>query len=155
MEKKKIFAIMTLGWMILIFLFSAQKAEESDYTSLSVGMIIGKICIPEFEQLDQTEQIWFAEQINYPVRKCAHATEYGILALLFYGTYTGYGVRKAGRFSVLSAVFYAATDEFHQLFVPGRSGDIKDVCIDGTGAICAVLLCKLVIYLHQRRRKNL
>lgn len=39
------------------------------------------------------------------------------------------------------AVLYAAADEFHQRFVPGRSGQLRDVCIDGAGALLGVLMC--------------
>ena len=37
------------------------------------------------------------------------------------------------------AVCYAATDEFHQWFVPGRSCEVRDVCVDGTGALIGCL----------------
>jgi len=40
---------------------------------------------------------------------------------------------------------YAASDEFHQLFVPGRSGEIRDVCIDSVGAIAGVLIGILIL----------
>ncbi|UYJ41604.1 MAG: VanZ family protein [Lachnospiraceae bacterium] len=37
-------------------------------------------------------------------------------------------------FSWMIAVLYACTDEYHQLFVPGRSGQLRDVMIDAVGA---------------------
>lgn len=39
--------------------------------------------------------------------------------------------------AVIIAVFYAVTDEFHQLFVPGRFGCLEDVLIDGIGVVCS------------------
>lgn len=42
------------------------------------------------------------------------------------------------------SLFYAATDEFHQLFVPGRFADIKDVLIDFAGSFFSVLLLKVL-----------
>ena len=80
------------------------------------------------------------------VRKCAHLTEFGLLALLLWRA-----VRKpprpdtpawrwseAGLALALAAV-YAATDEFHQLFVPSRHGCVQDVMLDTTGAAFALL----------------
>ena len=81
------------------------------------------------------------------VRKCAHLTEYAILALLFWRA-----VRKpvkqdsrpwswplAGR-SILFVALYAASDEFHQSFVPTRDASLHDVAIDTTGAALGILI---------------
>ena len=74
-------------------------------------------------------------------RKCAHLTEYAILALLFWRA-----LRKpqksdtrpwSGKLA-LSCIglvaLYAASDEFHQSFVPSREASLRDVLIDTTGA---------------------
>lgn len=52
----------------------------------------------------------------------------------------------------LIAVCYAATDETHQLFVPGRSGQVRDVLIDSVGAAIGVLLATLAARRLARRR---
>ena len=44
------------------------------------------------------------------------------------------------KIAAIFAVLYAASDEFHQLFVPGRAGSIRDVIIDGTGAVLGVCI---------------
>ena len=44
------------------------------------------------------------------------------------------------------AALYAVTDEFHQLFVPGRSGQFSDVVLDSAGALAGLL------YWHWRER---
>jgi len=49
---------------------------------------------------------------------------------------------------------YAATDEFHQLFVPGRSGQVKDVLLDSCGAAVGVLILMLVAALIRFIRKK-
>jgi VanZ family protein len=63
------------------------------------------------------------------LRKCAHMTEYAILAALV--------VRASGSyaFGFAFAVAYACTDELHQTFVRGRHGSPIDVCIDAAGAL--------------------
>jgi len=42
---------------------------------------------------------------------------------------------------LLSCSLYAVTDEIHQLFVPGRSGELRDVMIDSIAALVGVGLC--------------
>jgi hypothetical protein len=42
------------------------------------------------------------------------------------------------------SLIYAASDEFHQLFVPGRFADIKDVMIDFAGSILSVIILKIL-----------
>ena len=78
--------------------------------------------MPDYDKWTEKEQEAFAERIDYPVRKAAHATEYACFAVLLMGMYQSYGL--AGRrqiiASFLSAAAYAATDEFHQLFCAGQ-----------------------------------
>jgi VanZ family protein len=66
---------------------------------------------------------------DFVLRKCAHMTEYTILAVLL--------VRATGSYAwaFALAVAYAATDEVHQLFVRGRHGSAVDVAIDAVGAV--------------------
>ncbi|MEF2639337.1 MAG: VanZ family protein, partial [Lachnospiraceae bacterium] len=51
-------------------------------------------------------------------------------------------------------VLYAASDEFHQLFVPGRSGQVRDVCIDSSGVMIGILLLTLVLHCARRLRRT-
>lgn len=140
--KRKAWTAAVLIWMCLIFWFSAQPADESDDMSLSVGKIIGEIFISDYDEWTKEEQTAFAERIDYPVRKAAHATEYACFAILLMKMYQSYGVegRKRILISFLSAVVYAATDEIHQLFVPGRACRITDVIIDSAGAAVGIVL---------------
>lgn len=71
---------------------------------------------------------------DYVLRKCAHMTEYAILAIL---------LARAARSYVWAfplAVAYAASDEFHQTFVRGRHGTPVDVAIDAVGALVGLTL---------------
>ena len=191
---RKIFLILTIVWMAVIFAFSARPADESEEDSIQVGMMIGRIFIPEFEEWSQESRYEFAERIDHPVRKTAHATEYAILGLLVAGAYIRGGTSPhliyaprgcAGiRIRIMSAeadpnparktrervlnknggkdrsertgigkgilipwavaTVYAATDEFHQLFVPGRSGQISDVLLDSAGVMAGLLVLAAV-----------
>ena len=81
------------------------------------------------------------------VRKSAHVTEYGVLALLIWRARRQpvkheacpWVWRDAG-FAFALAAAYAATDELHQALVPSRQGSVWDVLLDSGGAAAALLL---------------
>lgn len=149
-KRKKVGIIwltITIIWMVVIFSFSAREADESAAMSYSVGKEIGRLVIPEFRSWSEDKQEQFAEKIDFPVRKCAHASEYAVLGVLILGTAYSFSEDQKKKTVLLSwglATLYAATDEFHQLFVPGRSCQFRDVCIDSAGALTGVLLFSLI-----------
>ena len=68
-------------------------------------------------------------------KKGAHVAEYAILGWLIQ---RARGYKRAWWLSWLLAVMYAATDEFHQSFVPGRNPAVADVTIDAVGAAIGI-----------------
>lgn len=79
------------------------------------------------------------------VRKCAHLTEYAILALLFWRVMRQPEKRgpqpwswRHARLAVLLVMLYAGTDEWHQTFVPTREGCVQDVLIDTSGGVFGI-----------------
>ena len=77
------------------------------------------------------------------LKKAAHMIEYGILAsLLWRALSRGQGAlsRSAWVTAFVVSVLYAASDEYHQTFVPGRNGTPVDVGIDTVGALIALLI---------------
>ena len=154
--RRIIFTILTIGWMVVIFAFSAKDADASTHASNSVGMMIGRVFVADFEEMSLDEQEAFAEAIDHPIRKTAHAMEYAVLGFLVLGAIYSSSMRWyiSGLISWLIATVYAASDEFHQLFVPGRSGEVKDVCIDSAGALVGVICGILAFRLINRRASN-
>ena len=149
--------ILVLAWMLLIFCFSAADGTESSDTSHSVGRFLGRIFVSGYSEMSEEEQLEWADKIDYPIRKCAHASEYAVLALLMFGALgegTIFDRRKYTRylFSFLFTAMYACTDEFHQTFVPGRAGTIFDVGVDSAGA--AAGLCILWLVKRQIEKKH-
>lgn len=150
--KKILYRVITglllAGWMFTIFSFSAQPAVESDKVSGTVAYRVMKVCDGLFHmELTEEKLEKYAENINYPIRKAAHMTEYAILGLLSFACCLGY--RDRGRNSYLTAlgiaVVYAATDEIHQLYIPGRAGRFSDVCIDAAGAALGLILLYFIL----------
>ena len=80
--------------------------------------------------------------VGFPVDKIVHTLEYALLALLIYA-----GVRWSRRpfsnqtfaLSLTICIVYAATDEIHQMFVPGRDGNMGDLVADAIGALIVLL----------------
>ncbi len=77
------------------------------------------------------------------IRKLAHVTEFGVFSVtIFHGLR---GDRRGWRvdwafLTLLIAVVFAAIDEFHQIYVPGREASPRDVAIDALGALLAQTL---------------
>jgi VanZ family protein len=141
-------------WGRVIFGFSAQNSTESGSLSERVCYaIVDEITQIRQEELTETEKLSLIEQLDHPVRKAAHMTEYAVFALLLFNLLCALGMTGRKRFPiVLLIVFcYAATDEFHQLFVEGRSGQFTDVLIDTAGGLIMLLLVAGVRKIWRRR----
>ena len=99
------------------------------------------------------DTIWLVQLI---VRKCAHLTEYAILALLVWfarrkvaGSFRTWSWREVFTFILPFVFLYAVSDELHQTFVPGRQGSPIDVMIDTVGGFLGMV----AIWLLGRWRK--
>lgn len=152
-KRRKIFLVLTICWLVLIFGFSARDADTSGQDSGRIGRMIGECFVPGFREWSDVKQEQFVEAVDFPVRKTAHATEYAILGMLMFGTIYEEKKSKVHNY-VLSWIFgtcYAATDEFHQLFVPGRSGQIRDVMIDSSGVLAGLLVIYIVMWIKMRK----
>ena len=161
-KRRKIFFALTLLWMAGIFAFSSRSGSKSTEDSYFAGTVVGRIFVPGYEEWSAEEQKIFAEKIDHPVRKSAHAAEYAALGVLAAGTCIHARkedtVRRRRIFREFLlpwgvASLYAATDEFHQLFVPGRSGQFSDVLLDSAGALAGMLILTAGRILWHRRQQ--
>lgn len=140
--KKIILLIITILWMIVIFIFSNQDASKSaDYSDSLIKSTIVNIYKlfnnnPTEEKIEEIVETW-----DLPVRKLAHLTEYFILGVLMFLTLNSYNI-KIIYIVILLCFLYAVSDEIHQLFVIGRDGNIIDVLIDTLGSTLGVFLVK-------------
>jgi len=139
--------LLLLAWMIMIFSLSSQTADTSSKTSGSIIAMVVKVFYPDFDKLSEIEQEELIEPFQFVVRKGAHFTAYavlGILAFLSIVTYKKLSLHKRGILSLTVCLLYSVSDEIHQLFIPGRSGEIRDVCIDFCGSFLAILILVLI-----------
>ena len=130
---KKLLAWLALFvWMAVIFYFSHQSGDVS--TQISDGVLNTVLSFLP----NPFDYAFF----SYIIRKFAHFTEYFILGILVYHLVNQYRFvsKKEFIWMILFCVIYAISDEFHQLFIGGRSPKIFDVIIDSLGSCCALSL---------------
>ncbi len=118
--RKLVWKLLSILMMILIFWFSNQNASASNLQSgWFYHLFHGHI------------QVWF-------IRKAAHMSIYALLAFCVYHAQEKPTIKT----TLGIVILYACTDEFHQLFIPGRSGSPIDVGIDTLGALILLGLYK-------------
>jgi VanZ family protein len=128
-----------LIWAVVISGFST-GAFTSDNTSHFVIPIL-RFFLPHAapETLDFLHHI---------IRKCGHLTEYFILSMLIL---RGIRAGEKGLYlrwvlvTILIVACYAALDEYHQSFVPGRTAAVGDVLIDTSGGVAAQIVASLFV----------
>lgn len=156
-----IFAVLTILWMGIIFLFSSQSGEASSETSGRIVDRIAPILIRDFENLSDTVRRSRIDWLTHIIRKLAHFFEYAFLGLLSFFALPWNRLKRLPQILIAFGigVFYAATDEFHQNFSSGRSPAVTDVLIDSAGVLAGILFAWLVFSLilsssPKRRRKK-
>jgi len=139
-------------WMGIIYSLSTSVGGAS-HTDSGLDSLLARF----FPVLNRVLTWPERDAIHYYVRKAAHVTEYAMLGILAVRalrasvrnmpTQTLWGV------AWLFATVYAATDEFHQIFVPGRTPKATDVMLDSTGALLGIGLMRVVT--NQTTRRSL
>lgn len=147
---RAIMLCITLAIMAAIFLFSAQPGQGSYALSQQVTEKV------ESTAAHRLIPKWFSSQnANANIRKWAHVYIYcalgvstAVTAHLFGSAGKAGGAKQLVQEALISAVIctaYAGTDEFHQLFIPGRAGMIRDVGVDALGFLPCIAITFLVI----------
>ena len=146
MKKNKIIlGILIVAWLCLIWGHSLQPAVVSEGESAKWLQIICKV-VPFIENDDNGMFI---------VRKAAHFTEYGILGVLLALEMAQFVRGWFRRFvePLLLALSVAFVDETIQLFVVGRSGEVRDMWIDVAGAALAIVITLAIIGNRRGKRR--
>lgn len=142
--------------MVIIFIFSSKTAVESNDSSSVIATLVLETKEQIFGTSDNNSGDITIEFINHIVRKAAHMTEYAMLAILL-GIHFFTIKVSTKKFFILNisiCVLYAMSDEFHQLFVDGRSGQIGDVGIDSIGVVFGTLIFYLFIKKNMNRKNQ-
>ena len=159
---------LTLFWMVFIFMMSSAGKDESNSQSGAVCEFICEHFVEGYEEMAPEEQIQMQQKISFPVRKCAHLSEYAVLGALMTLTAASWrredeetmrtGETPGGTVRILPVLaagfLYAVSDEIHQIFVPGRSGEPRDVLIDTSGVLIGICLVRFRFSLRERRKRK-
>lgn len=155
-DKKTISSwLVVLFWMILIFCLSSQSSVESDVVSRNVTKMIVESVV-KIIPFKVNTGLDMVTQFNHLIRKSAHFFLYFTLGIFVINAFVNSEIKilKALIISMLLCVFYAMSDEFHQLFVQGRGGQLKDVLIDASGACCGMILYIFYIKFLKYKKVN-
>ena len=141
-------------WMVIIYMFSNMTGNESNNKSEgTINTVIEKT-------IDKTNDIGITNKhpsekkmknlvnnLNYPLRKCMHASIYLILCLLVLNILKLFGLNsyKLCFITLFICFLYACIDEYHQTYILGRTGEFKDVLIDMIGSEIGYLIYLLYI----------
>lgn len=147
-KKQIIYFILTVIWMIIIFMFSNAPADDS--TDTSKGLIYNVVSVYEKVFNKSINKEYFCEKLDHPVRKIAHFTLYFILGFFVYHVFLYSKINWKNFPTFIICLLYSISDEIHQIFIPGRSGQISDVVIDCLG----VTFCLFIIYCFDKMVKN-
>lgn len=137
-------------WIVFVYKLSGMNSSNSNTSSKGIISIFiedtldvtNKFGItnkhPSVEKLDKASEL-----LNTPLRKVAHATVYFIGAFIIIFL-TNYILNNKKYYlslliTLLLIIGLASFDEFHQTFVDGRTGQVKDVCIDTIGGCVGML----------------
>lgn len=129
-----------ITWMLFIFCMSSFNGVMSGNQSGSIAVLIYNL----FDISD-------TEKVSFIIRKCAHVSEFFILGILVINLISKYNVKYSYLISFIVCVLYASSDEFHQLFVPGRVGSITDIFIDMIGVVLGLSIYCLIKYFKSLR----
>lgn len=158
--KKWLFLILTLLLMGTIFILSGQEGEKSYALSQSVAQRIEKS-----EASQSVVPSLFSENFHANVRKWAHVYLYALLGVSTALTVLSFAGKVWQRGAVRGTLIciavsagicfaYAAGDEFHQSFVPGRACLVTDVFVDAIGFLPGILVVGWFWYRHQLKSKR-
>ena len=164
--KRIILTALTIAWMIFIFFMSSMEQEESASQSSTVIDFVCSAFVEGYSEMMPAGKLEMQEKLTFPVRKGAHMTEYAILGMLlsltvyeYFVTYESFTVKNFGLLSeseeisekkalppaLVLGLLYACSDEIHQTFVRGRSGEVRDVLVDTAGVLAGALLIAYIL----------
>lgn len=154
-KRRIISAILIILNCMVIFKFSSQNSEKSSATS---GVVVDKVVntITTVNKTVKKESL--KDKVTFIVRKSAHFSIYTLLGIFLMNFTNTFNISRKRKLliCILFGLCYAASDEFHQSFVGGRSSEIRDVCIDTCGVIfgnlIVILAGKIILFFKDSKK---
>jgi len=121
-------------WMALI-----SFASSNEFSAINTSRVVRPLLLWLFPNITE-ESIGLAHLL---VRKAAHITEYAVLGWLAARAFTGssreFLRRRWFLAGLLLIALQALLDEYHQSFVPSRTGSLYDSGIDLAGGLIGLI----------------
>lgn len=136
-------------WMMLIFYFSQQPVHISN----DLSSTITEQLIETVQMVVPVEEV-HVSTVNHFLRENAHFLIYFCLGIFAFFALRISGVKKFRSIwvALVFYIIYAVSDEFHQLFVPGRGAQVEDVLIDCTGATLGIGTTTIISTIRGRKK---
>lgn len=151
-----LFALITLAVMTVIFMLSAENAQQSADTSAGVIEKVAETFAPSYKKMQVYEKQQFVSSLQDAVRKAAHFSVFaalGVSVACFASTFKAKPLLKL----ILCELFcciYALSDEYHQTFSEGRSFQLSDIATDSLGSLCGILLVFFTVYIFTKIKEK-
>ena len=150
-------------WAGFIFTMSNMNIAESNNQSKSTisTIIDGTLNITNdfgitTKKPDKTKKNQIINKYNYIVRRTAHVIEYLIFTILIIIALHSNGLKgkKVYIIALLICFIYACTDEYHQTFIEGRTGQFYDCLVDLVGGLLGCSFMIAIKKIKQLRKTN-
>ena len=146
LNKRNLYILLTLLWVVVIFTFSLQPADASNQISSGLVRKIVELFIPNI-----SEKGW--EILHFLIRKAGHFTEFFVLGIFSMLTIFQTKIRLKKIQGLSFCAVIATMDETIQLFVNGRSGQVSDVVLDSVGALVGIAVIVIIQVLYDNKNK--
>ena len=150
--------ILVIAWMGFIFYLSSLDNTTSNKDSKGIveGIVntIDNVTSASNDTKDTHQTRKYINDANNLFRKCSHAVCYLILSILVFNLIVRLTNKKILIYNIYSfsiSLIYACTDEYHQTFVSGRSGQFSDIIVDTIGIIIGLLIVSLIYKKHIKK----
>jgi len=139
---------------VVIFNFSNQDSDKSGSTSQKVTEAITRN-IKAIQKLNKDEKAKVLDQIENIIRKIAHFSIYSLVGILLMALLSTYNISENNKifYTIIIGMIYAMSDEFHQIFISGRSGQVSDIILDTLGVAVGGLFILGIIKMADKLKK--
>ena len=147
--------VLCVLWQGVIYSFSAENSNISGDRSQGLCEQIAEIVLLG-DDATEAEITALADRIEPTLRSLAHMFCFAVLGGLYFLLFVSFGFDgfRRSALSVGCTLVYAIFDEIHQYFVPGRSTQLSDICVDTLGAVLAVCVLTLIFKCFSKRRSS-
>ena len=147
--------VLVVLWMFNIYYLSSMNSDLSNTKSKdTINTVVESSVVVTNKDISKDNLNSIVNVLNKPLRKCMHSFVFFILVILFINAFNNSNIRnyKCYLFSIVLSFIYACFDEFHQLYVTGRTGQLMDIGVDMIGVLFGVLVFYIYGLLVKDRR---